>query len=76
MMKFPFNRGDLVSYEGNDNCFVTFVCPEYITVCTHQSPDKNTLIGYKQVNVVVHRTYWDTITPRISNEKNNPESSV
>ena len=75
-MKFPFERGDLVHYDGSDQAFITFVCPEYVTVCTHLWPDKNALIGYKQVNVVVHRTYWDTITPRASNEKNNTEGSV
>ncbi len=68
-MKLPFKKGDHVQYEGK-TCLITFVCPDYISVCTQQWPDENTLHGYKQVNVVVHRTYWDTIKPQTSNEAN------
>ena len=75
MAKYPFQVGDLVTYTCSatgivtPDAFVTFVCSDYISVCTHEWPDEDTLHGYKQVNVVVPRTYWDTITPRTSNEE-------
>ncbi len=67
-MKLPFRKGDHVQYEGKQ-CLITFVCRDYITVCTQQWPDENTLHGHKQVNVVVSRRYWNTITPHASNEE-------
>jgi len=45
------------------------MCPEYVTVCTHQWDDPGTLHGYKQVNVLVYRSYWYTIQPHTSNEE-------
>ena len=55
----PFSKGDQVTYTCSatgivtHDAFITFVCPEYVTVCTHQWDDPGTLHGYKQVNVVV-----------------------
>ncbi len=71
----PFSKGDQVTYTCSatgiitHDAFITFVCPEYVTVCTHQWDDPGTLHGYKQVNVVVLRTYWHTIKPHTSNEE-------
>ena len=70
MAKYPFQVGDLVTYTCSatgtvtPDAFVTFVCSDYISVCTHEWPDEDTLHGYKQVNVVVSRSYWNTITSR------------
>ncbi len=67
--------GDRVTYTDQQtgivthNALVTFVCPEYVTVCTHQWEDPGTLHGYKQVNVLVYRSYWHTIQPSQSNEE-------
>ena len=69
MKQFPFKQGDPVYYDGSDHAYVTFVCSEYITVCTHDWPDKSTLNGLKQVNVQVYRNDWVNIKPRISNEE-------
>jgi hypothetical protein len=71
--KLPFKVGDLVTYTCSatgivTDAFITFTCSDYMSVCTHQWDDADTLHGYKQVNVVVPRTYWNTITPRTSNE--------
>ena len=71
--KLPFQVGDLVTYTCSatgivTDAFISFACSDYMSVCTHQWDDADTLHGYKQVNVVVPRTYWDTITPRTSNE--------
>ena len=74
MAKYPYAVGDLVSYDGGD-AFITFVCSDYITVCTHQWPEEGTLHGYKQVNVVVSRSYWDTIHPR-TNAQNTKKNAV
>ena len=70
----PFQKGDQVTYTCSatgivTDAFITFVCPEYVTVCTHQWNDEGTLHGYKQVNVVVSRAYWHTIKPHTSNEE-------
>ena len=73
--KYPFKVGDRVCYTCSatgivtHDAFITFVCPEYVTVCTHQWNDEGTLHGYKQVNVVVSRAYWHTIKPHTSNEE-------
>ena len=73
--KYPFSLGDLVTYTSQftgivtDPATITFVCPEYVTVCTHQWNDEGTLHGHKQVNVLVYRTYWHTIKPHTSNEE-------
>ena len=73
--RYPFSLGDLVTYTCQctgivtHNAKITFMCPEYVTVCTHQWDDPGTLHGYKQVNVVVLRTYWHTIKPHTSNEE-------
>ncbi len=67
--------GDRVTYTDQQtgivthNALITFVCPEYVTVCTHQWDDPGTLHGYKQVNVLVYRSYWHTIQPSQSNEE-------
>lgn len=67
--------GDRVTYTDQQtgivthNALITFVCPEYVTVCTHQWEDPGTLHGYKQVNVLVYRSYWHTIQPSQSNEE-------
>jgi len=73
--KYPFNVGDRVCYTCSatgiitHDAFITFICSSYACVCTHQWDDEGTLHGYKQVNVVVPRTYWNTIKPHTSNEE-------
>ena len=72
--KLPFQVGDLVTYTCSatgivTDAFITFACSDYMSVCTHQWDDEGTLHGYKQVNVVVPRTYWNTIKPHTSNEE-------
>ena len=71
--KLPFKVGDQVTYTCSatgivTDAFISFACSDYMSICTHQWDDADTLHGYKQVNVVVPRTYWNTITPRTSNE--------
>ena len=81
MAKYPFQVGDLVTYTCSatgtvtPDAFVTFVCSDYISVCTHEWPDEDTLHGYKQVNVVVSRSYWNTITSR-TNAQDTKKSAV
>ena len=81
MAKYPFQVGDLVTYTCSatgtvtPDAFVTFVCSDYISVCTHEWPDEDTLHGYKQVNVVVSRSYWNTITSR-TNAQETKKSAV
>lgn len=80
MAKYPFQVGDLVTYIDNTgkvtpDAHVTFVCSDYISVCIQQWPDEDTLHGYKQVNVVVPRPYWNTITKR-TNAQSTKESTV
>ena len=71
----PFQKGDQVTYTCSatgivtDPAVITFICSSYACVCTHQWDDPGTLHGYKQVNVVVLRTYWHTIKPHTSNEE-------
>ena len=71
--KLPLKVGDQVTYTCSatgivTDAFISFACSDYMSVCTHQWDDADTLHGYKQVIVVVPRTYWNTITPRTSNE--------
>ena len=72
--KLPFQVGDLVTYTCSatgivTDAFISFACSDYMSVCTHQWDDADTLHGYKQVNVVVSRAYWHTIKPHTSNEE-------
>ena len=77
--KLPFKVGDQVTYTCSatgivTDAFISFACSDYMSVCTHQWDDADTLHGYKQVNVVVPRTYWNTISK--SNAQNTKKSAV
>ena len=65
-MPMKFNIGDHVD-AGDDTGFITFVCPQYFTLCVKQWDDPDKLHGYSQVNVLIYRNDWPkcTITRRV-----------
>ena len=60
MSKFPFKVGDQVRI-GDDEGFITFIDALYFTLCVRQWEDKNSMHGFRQCNVLIHRTYWDKV---------------
>ena len=59
-MKFPYNIGDHIEVNG-DKGFITFIASEYLTLCTHQWDNPNTLHGYSQTKLLVYPSDWDKI---------------
>ncbi len=62
-----FKVGDLVSYDGSDEAFITFICTSYIVVCVRQWEDKNARHGVRQVNILAYPHEWKHIIPRNTN---------
>lgn len=62
-----FDIGDHVECD-DDKGFITFVCPQYFTLCVRQWDDPGKMHGYSQCNVLIYRNDWTkcTITRRVN----------
>ena len=56
------NKGDFYQFQ-NWVGYVDFTSHNYVTLCISEKEDKETLIGYRQVKLLVFREEWEQLKP-------------